>query len=125
MPRTRIWCGSEVEVAESQLGANFQRDNTTHPRATMNKLLPSKRNAKYDRDNVEHDLPTVEGDKTAWDHYNEKARIDDREYVKDWNENLANLLIFVSKSMPLEELSNAFNRRLCSQPFLLLSLLRA
>lgn len=62
----------------------------------MNRILPYKRKSRIDHDEDFQNHSRVKEDKTAWDYYNEKARISDREFVKDWNENLANLLIFVS-----------------------------
>ncbi len=35
-------------------------------------------------------------DKNAWEIYNERAEIVDKELIRDWNESLNTLLIFVS-----------------------------
>jgi hypothetical protein len=41
----------------------------------------------------------VTKDTTAWEIYNHKASEVDREMIKDWNESLNTLLIFVSQAL--------------------------
>lgn len=60
----------------------------------MTKLFRHRRTTRPDpNEKTEPKLPQVQ---TAWDYYNKKAKIHDNETIKDWNETLSNLLIFVS-----------------------------
>lgn len=61
----------------------------------MSKLTPYIRRQAFGTGNPSNTVQD-ETEKSAWDYYNEKARIEDLELVKDWYETLSNLLIFVS-----------------------------
>jgi hypothetical protein len=47
---------------------------------------------------VDGDPLVVTKDTTAWEIYNHKASEIDREMIKDWNDSLNTLLIFVSQT---------------------------
>jgi hypothetical protein len=64
------------------------------------------------------EIENTSSEDTAWEIYNRKAALYDRELVKDWNDSLNTLLIFVSASpvngpMKFTSLS-PFNHSICS-----------
>lgn len=62
----------------------------------MSELVPYRRRKVFGHGESATTEPTVEAENSAWDYYNDKAKIEDIELVTDWYETLSNLLIFVS-----------------------------
>jgi hypothetical protein len=54
---------------------------------------------------------TIDEDTTAWEIYNHKASEVDRELIKDWNDNLNTLLIFVSILLRCFDINTQCNRQ--------------
>jgi hypothetical protein len=59
--------------------------------------FPANRFGRSRNPNKPSDPFVVTKDTTAWEIYNHKASEVDREMIKDWNDSLNTLLIFVSQ----------------------------